>query len=845
VLILHLGPFTSEAGSGIDSATVACTKLLTLFSRSDPGYVCVTLCTCQMWGRFRHKVSRSRDSVPVTTYDERQDQDEVASSDLNNLSLRSSSDVVRSSSDADQAPAAAEDVTSSSSIVHGLSSNRSLGSLKNHQQFNGNHFLNNRVSSDTDMLNRFQTTNSDQEITSINSCVALPQNDNRIDVKYNDFEKYSHGENCNGYATDKSRRVGSDTMQLVEEMSRNESGVTCRRVSSSPPKLMRREKVKTGEVVVESRKSRLSCHLKNIGESVSSFSKPLELPLRQKLASCSLTPDDMQVDEAAFEAQVSGTTVCKKPNVMLGSRSASDGRMSTEPSTAESTDSGIQPSLCSGNDDKGLNSSGAEDDDPFSELFSSQNSDYMLLEDAKAMMASSLPASGGSFTNYLDHSIVERLQNTRGSTTADVNNANNLEHVSVDYVPYCESVTVLHRISHDSVDERKVGSKADYVPVDSSFAGLCNDQSLPVKQNGISPCVTRGTGTDDHVQGRGTCLSVNSRVSDYSSKSESTLNASMDDDRASRTGNMPVGFDIDSDDDSYLPPLPTRNYRKTSPQYVEEDMPVSSDMLSSHVSVESSASEERTHMSWEEVMKEAHALGIPLAAPRSETSDCKSSVSVASSDVSDCADNPAPYGRLDRMSSSEHSAVASSCAQEDKDILNTSQCSSPSKMSALAKCASPFKEKFRLHNLFSKKKSKKTDVVDGEVKDSSARIVQRHSSAAAEIQRRNLPPLPPKRIQAAGCNMSRSSLDPIPPSSEFSRPRAHRTLSTLTLPARDSASGLMTGSAWAGSSSSVGCQSDMSESGISSRSVSGIESHRDTLTQGNFGNIFVCIMFVC
>jgi len=794
-----------------------------------------------MWGRIRHKVSRSRDSVPATTYDEQQDSidDEVTSSDFSRLSLSNSSDFGYNSypsSNADQTQAVADEVTSSSSMVHGLS-NHSFDSLKNQQQFNGNHLLNNHVSSDISMLNRFQTASSGQEKTT-SSCVAFPQNGNGKTVKYADFEKYSHRENCNGYATDESRKVGSDSRQVLEELSKNPVTESCQRVSSSPPKLMRREKVRTGEVS-ELRKSRLSSHLKNYGESASSFPKPLELPPHQKLANYRLTPDDMQADEAVFEAQISGTAAGKKPNVMLSSRSASDGRMSTEPSTAESTDSGIQPSLCSGNEDRGLNSSGAEDDpqdDPCSEHFISQNSDYMLLEDAKAMMAHSLPA-GGSCTDYVDHFVVERLQNTHGNTTADIS-SNHVQQVPMDYVPYCESVTVLRRISHDSVDEKKVrpptsGSKADYVPVDSSFTVLYNGQS--VKQNGTSAFVTRGTGTDDHEHGRRAYLpTMNHRVSDYSSKSESTLNGSLTAAmEVSGTGNMPVGFDIDSDDDSYIPPLPTRNYRKTSEKYTE-DVSLSSDTLSGHVSVES-ANEERTHMSWEEVMKEAHALGIPLAAPRSEISDWKSSVSVASSDMSDSIDNLAPYSRFDRMSSSEHGAIASSCAPEEKDISNTSQTNSPSKISGLAKCASPFKEKFRLHNLFSKKKNKKTDAVDGEVKDSS-RIVQRHSSAAAEIQRRNLPPLPPKRSQATGSSMSRSSLDPIPPSTEFSRQHghAHRTLSTLTLPARDSTSGLMTGSVWAGSSASVGCQSEMSESGISSRSVSGIESHRDLLTQGNF-----------
>jgi len=793
-----------------------------------------------MWGRIRHKVSRSRDSVPAMTFDEQQDSvyDGVASADFNRLSVRNSSDFVYSSrscsSNAERSQAATDEVTSSSSMVHGLS-NHSIGSVKNQRQVNGNHFLSNRVSSDTNMLRRFQTASSEQEKT-INSCLAFPPNDNGINVRYSDTEKYLHHENCNGYTADKSSKVESDSRKVVEEMSKITTNEPHQRVSSSPPKLMRREKVKTGEVA-ELRKSRLSCQMKNNRGSWSNFPKPLELPPHQKSTNYSLTPDDMQAEEVVFEAHISGTNtaVCKKPNVMLG-RTASDGRMSTEPSTAESTDSGIQPSLCSGNEERVLNSSGPEDDlqdDPFSENFTSQNSDYMLLEDAKAMMA-----PGGSCTDYVDHFVVETLQNTHGGMASDVV-TNHTRQVPVDYIPYCESVTVLRRISHSEVDEKEVpqtsyGSKADYVPVDSSFAALYNGPSLPVKQNGTSACVIRGIGTDDHEHGRGTTFPVNHHVSDYSSKSESTLNASMECAEANGTGNMPVGFDIDSDDDSYIPPLPTRNYRKTSPQYIE-DLPVSSDSLSGPVSVES-VNEERTHMSWEEVMKEAHALGIPLAAPRSEISDWKSSVSVASSDVSDCVDNPVPYSHFDRMSSSEHSAFASSCAAEDKDMSNTSQSCSPSKVAGLAKCASPFKEKFRLHNLFSKKKNKKT-VVDGEVKDSS-RSVQRHSSAAAEIQRRNLPPLPPKRYQASSSNMSRSSLDPIPPSTEFSRQRAHRTLSTLTLPARDSTSGLMTGSVWAGSSASVGYQSEISESGISSRSVSGIEPLRDVQTQGNF--IYLC-----
>ena len=800
-----------------------------------------------MWNRIKLKVSRSRDDAPSTAY-EQQDSlaDEMTSAGFSKLSLSNSSDFVchsrQHSGVADQAQAVGDEV----SIVHGFS-NHSFGSLVNQQQVNGNHFTNNRICSDTNMTHRFQIAGSEQQKT-VNSCVGFSQSDNSM--KNSDHEKYLHLENCNGYAADKTYKVASDSRKVDEEMSKNSFKEPCQRVCSSPPKLMRREKVKTGEVA-ESRKSRLSCHLKNSIGSVTGIPKPHELPSNQKSTDCHLTPDDMLTDRAVFAAHISNTTVLKTPDVMLGRTSTADGQMSTEPSTAESTDSGIQPSLCSGNEEKALNSSGGEDDlrdDLFSECSVSHNSDYMLLEDAKAMMASSLPVDG-SGTDYVDRFVVERFSDAHGTTTSHVG-ANHARQVSVDYIPYCESVTVLRRVN--PVDEKEVqqsssSSKADYVPVDSSFAALYNGQQLAVRQSKTTTHVTRGTNTDDDKIERATHLPLNNHVSNYSSKPECSLNGSLSASMECGQGNKNIhlhsqqhGFDIDSDDDSYIPPLPSRNYRMTSERYTE-DLSMSSDMVSSHVSIETD-NEEKTHMSWEEVMKEAHSLGIPLSAPRSEVSEWKSSVSVASSDISDCVDNPAPYSHFDCMSSSEHSAVDGSFAAHDKGISNTSQNNSPSKISALAKCASPFKEKFRLHNLFSKKKNKKSDVLDSEIKD-SGRVVQRHSSAAAEIQRRNLPPLPPKRSQAGGSNMSRSSLDPIPPSSEFSRQRAHRTLSTLTLPARESASAMMTGSVWAGSSASVGLQREVSETGICSRSASCVESNRDVLIQGKSSTcLFTCIV---
>ena len=794
-----------------------------------------------MWGRIKLKVSRgSRDSAQTaTTRDDQQDctDDEVTLSGFSKLSVSNSSDFVyclpQSSSDA----VPTEYVTDEVSMVHG-SSNHSLGSWKNQQQSNGSHIVNNGICSDTSQPHRFHTVNLEQE-KPVDSRVEFPQNNS---VKYNDFEKYSRGDNCNGYATDKNYSIEPDSGLVVKGMSRSFIKEPLQRACSSPPKLLRREKVKTAEVT-ESRRSRLSCPLKNNRGSENCFLKPLEVSPYQKSTNYSSKPVDMQPDEALSEVDHNSSTVmCRKPKA---SSAAQDAQISTQPSTAESTDSGIQPSLCSGSEDKGLISSGAEDDlnGDTSECLTSQNSDYMLLEDAKAMMATSVPAAAGSCADYVDHFVVERFPNTCGSTTADVG-TNLMERVSVDYIPYCESVTVLRRINHNPAAEKKVlketscGSNTDNVQENSSFATSYNDQ-LAARQNNASANATRSMGTDSCDSARGKHLPINCQVSDCCSRPSCSLNTSLHASRecykANGTGNVqtqsqPVGADVDSDDDSYLPPLPSRNYRKTS-QGCIEDLSTSSEMNSSRVSLDTD-NEEKTHMSWEEVMKEAHALGIPLTAPRCEASDFRSSISLVSSDVSDSVNNAAPCNSSDCMSVSQHSALASSCAPQDKDFPNTSHSSSPSKNSAPAKCASPFKERFRLQNLFSKKKSKKTSDVDGDTRDST-RIVQRHSSAAAEIQRRDLPPLPPKRRQAGGSSMSRSSLDQIPMSAEFARQHAHhRTLSTLTLPARDNSTGMMSQSVWAGSSASVRSQSEVPETAVFSRSISGIESDRNVMTHG-------------
>ena len=292
----------------------------------------------------------------------------------------------------------------------------------------------------------------------------------------------------------------------------------------------------------------------------------------------------------------------------------------------------------------------------------------------------------------------------------------------------------------------------------------------------------------------------------------------------------------DSDDGEYLPPLPTRNYGNALSRSCMD--PAFTPLAQSDINPLSSSlaalDNEQTHMSWDEVMKEAQVLGIPLAAPKSEAADWRSSTSIASSDnMSDCG-VPENFRPHDRMSCSEHGAIhgdheLSACRNNIDYLPEVFRHGSPSKMPSSPKSMSPFKDKFRLQNLFSKKgKGKKGDAA---TTSDGPRPVQRHVSAAAEIQRRNLPPLPPKRGMSetggyptgGGTGMQRCSLDHIPGSGSGSpaRQRAHRTMSTLTLPSRDSNSMLISGSAWAGSSASVG---GVSAGAVSTGSVVSIDS---------------------
>jgi len=128
---------------------------------------------------------------------------------------------------------------------------------------------------------------------------------------------------------------------------------------------------------------------------------------------------------------------------------------------------------------------------------------------------------------------------------------------------------------------------------------------------------------------------------------------------------------------------------------------------------------------------------------------------------------------------------------------------SPTKSGSPVKSASPFKDKFRLQNLFSKKKNRKSesyDAYDGSQQNCLRRRARPISAVVGpDIQRRNLPPLPPADHLTDGCAVGAfpivvgNSLDHMAThssSNESPSHRPHQTLSAVVLPVRDYPSAL-------------------------------------------------------
>lgn len=191
---------------------------------------------------------------------------------------------------------------------------------------------------------------------------------------------------------------------------------------------------------------------------------------------------------------------------------------------------------------------------------------------------------------------------------------------------------------------------------------------------------------------------------------------------------------LDSDDGENVPPVPSRNYETC--------------IGSMNVELESQnleESNERIHMSWEEVMREARSLGIPLNRPQ--------------------LDKPyrLPFSEQPVQSDSlmPH---ASEAGQVDCSLEKSAVCSlNPTAKSKIdTKKGSPFKEKFRLPNPFSRKNKPEHNesFADGDggrknkhlhgtpTKGKKSSIFRHHSSV--DIQKRCLPRPPPADADSFG-----------------------------------------------------------------------------------------------
>ena len=183
---------------------------------------------------------------------------------------------------------------------------------------------------------------------------------------------------------------------------------------------------------------------------------------------------------------------------------------------------------------------------------------------------------------------------------------------------------------------------------------------------------------------------------------------------------------VDEDDGVYLPPLPSRNYQTyvNSSELIENDSNLSRHPVSSKADTDVSSSS--THMSWHEVMEEARMLGIPLSC---QASDNQSVTSSSQKSLS--------LSRSDRVRNSEEEL-----SFKEPSLLLPSPVKYTKEMNQLKK-NSPFKEKFSLQNLFSRK-TKANHTRDHSSKGGSSRSsssVFRHNSAV-DMQKRGLPAVP-------------------------------------------------------------------------------------------------------
>jgi hypothetical protein len=585
-----------------------------------------------------------------------------------------------------------------------------------------------------------------------------------------------------------------------------------------PPRLMRREKTRSTDVA-ETRKSRLSNQIKDC------VFLPPETARRSHglVVDVACRPED-GLHVAPLHVQYG------ESDVLCASANTEYLRSSTEPSSAGSTDSGIQTSLYGSSDDRNHGSLECDfNEDTMSQGYSSSR----CMNELKAAASEISEKSCISSDQWPSDAFSSRCSSSHCAKDCVSPDTKTLvKTYEAEYVPVDSSVSAIYK-----THLQECGMKDSVPLVRQLYAsvpkGEKNDDIDDTTVKGWSHLNADALQQEEVIPQKSSCccteVNANTRQHVFSGR-ESAMKDSL----------ITNSSDIDSDNEEYLPPLPTRNYMQASYR-CEEAFLSSNSNNCSEVSVAADDSEQ-THMSWAEVIKEAQALGIPLSGPKTESSSCRMSASFTGLDMSDSVDGCLPQTRIpDRMTVSEIGPLTSgdNYSQRRSVVSEASDScchGSPPKTNSPAKNASPFRDKFRLQNLFSKRKNRKSDVLDttdGSQSDGLSRPV-RHSSAIGagpNIQRRHLPPLPPAHCVSdniACSGVVGNSLDYLPVASPSSpRQRAHRTMSTLTLPSRDYPAALArmaSGSAWNGSSMSVQSHSAMSAGGLSAGSVTSIVS---------------------
>lgn len=155
--------------------------------------------------------------------------------------------------------------------------------------------------------------------------------------------------------------------------------------------------------------------------------------------------------------------------------------------------------------------------------------------------------------------------------------------------------------------------------------------------------------------------------------------------------------------------------------------------------------DEQTHMSWDEVIREAKALGIPLSRPADSMSGSIQDQDSLDGTLEGPDASRSSAGGCDRMS------VSAVLGGTEEFVEPVPAVTSPSKTTG-----SPFRDRFRIQNLFSRKSHNRKSSVDAtdDVRPNrpGTRQITRHvSTTAVDVQRRNLPPVPAGGMSESSC----------------------------------------------------------------------------------------------